>query len=96
LYIQKGEDFSLEYDEKSLVKLFNILFRVNIFLRISQDTHLCSDVRILLELWYLLHTTLNCGDDLQIFDPRKAAARNLDIYNIKVFPRLSKKTKKKG
>ena len=38
LYIQKGEDFSLEYDEKSLVKLFNILFRVNIFLRISQDT----------------------------------------------------------
>ena len=80
LYIQKGEDVTLEDDEKSLVQLFSILFRVHIFLRISQATHLCSGVRILLELRYLLHTTLNSVADLQIFDPRKAAAKNLDIY----------------
>jgi hypothetical protein len=91
LYIQKGEDFSLEDDEKALVQLFSILFRVHIFLRISQATHLCSGVSILLELRYLLHTTLNCGADLQIFDPRKAAARNLDIYNESSYTKEDKK-----
>jgi hypothetical protein len=78
LYIQKGEDFSLEDDEKSLVHLFSILFRVHIFLRISQTTHLCSGVCILLELRYLLHTTLNCASDLQIFDPRKRRKKKWD------------------
>jgi hypothetical protein len=34
----------------------------------------------LIELWYLLHNTLRCDTDLQLFDPRKAAARKLDIY----------------
>jgi hypothetical protein len=97
LYIQNSEDFSLEDDERVQlfrilfrVQLFRILFfvtalqilfRVQIFLRISQTTHLCDGVCILLELLYLLHTTLRCDTDLQIFDPRKEAAKNLDIYD---------------
>ena len=47
----------------------------------SEATHMCSGVRILLELWYMLHTTLKLGTDLQMFDPGKAAAKNRDIYD---------------
>ena len=42
---------------------------------------MCSVVRILLELRYMLHTTLKLGTDLQMFDPRKPAAKNHDIYD---------------
>ena len=47
----------------------------------SQATHMCSVVRILLELRYMLHTTLKLGTDLKMFDPRKAEAKNRDIYD---------------
>jgi len=91
LCIQQNEDFLLEGDEKALVQLFSILFRVHIFLRISQCTHMCSGVRILLELRYLLHNTLRCDADLQLYDPRKAAAKNLDIYEESSYTREDKK-----
>ena len=82
---------SLQDDEKALVHLFSIPFRVQIFLRISQTTHLCGGVRILFELRYLLYTTLRCDTDLQIFDPRKVAVKNLDIYDESTYTKEDKK-----
>jgi hypothetical protein len=38
LYIQNEEDFLLDGEEQSLVQVFSLLFRVQVFLRLSKDT----------------------------------------------------------
>ena len=50
LYVQNDENFLLEDNDTELVQLFSLLFRVLVFLRMSQATHMCSDVHIVLEL----------------------------------------------
>ncbi len=38
LYIQNEEDFLLDGEEQSLVQVFSLLFRVQVFLRLSKGT----------------------------------------------------------
>ena len=73
----------LDGEEKTLVQLFSLLFRVQVFLRLSEVTHSCSGVCVVLELWYILYTTLKVDSDSQMYDPRKPVSQNRQRRGIK-------------